>query len=125
MYELLQQFQTVISQIDASLPELSNYITTFIFTEAQYNVKACFHMDDFSMSVDVPVNMPDVDVEFVRNRLGILDNLIHIKSDQTRELIRSGADLENRIILNNPEYESILRSRMQEFRRILTEYRHH
>jgi hypothetical protein len=113
----------IVSEVSRLLPQLSTFIEQFDTTVVKTGVNV---MTDTAgnMSIDVPSNMPDAEVNKISTRLSIIDRLITTRGQEINSLIQKGLQLESTFKTKNPEYVSQLTDQIQEFRKLNASYKH-
>lgn len=113
----------IVTQIDTILPQLANFISQFHSTVSQSGISVITDTIG-TMSIDVPQNMSQEVANKLSTRIGIIDRLITAKSDDISDLLQKGAVLENKLKLTDSQYVSQLTDRMQEYKRLISSYKH-
>jgi hypothetical protein len=113
----------VISEIDRLLPQLAGFITQFndFVNETGINV---FTDVAGNMSIDVPTNMSDSAVTKVHNKIGVIDRLINNHGTSLNDLFKQGANIEQRLKANDPQYISKLGDQIKAFKELNASYKH-
>lgn len=113
----------ISNTIISSLPQLDDFITQFHKFIVSKNVNVM--TDSFGrLDVTVPWDMSDTEHVNVAKRIRILDSLITTKVEQIDGLINEGRSLENQILAKNPNYQSRILARAEEFKVIRSRYNH-
>jgi hypothetical protein len=105
------------------LPQLVNFIEQFNDVVKEYHVNVITDSAG-NMSVDVPVNMPPKQVNYVSMRLGIIDTLINSHGSSINDLFQKGLSIENKLKLSDPNYSSLLTEKIAEFKALNASYNH-
>ena len=113
----------IVTQIDVILPQLANFINQFNTTVIQSNITVITDTVG-NMSIEVPQNIPEEVGNKLSTRVGIIDRLITTKSQDLSDLLQKGAVLENKMKLADSQYVSQLTDRMQEYKRLISSYKH-
>lgn len=113
----------ISNTIISSLPQLDDFITQFYKFIVSKNVNIV--TDSFgNLDICVPSDMPDTEHSYISKRIGILDRLITTKVVEIDGLINEGRSLENQILAKNPNYQSKILARVEEFKAIKNRYNH-
>jgi hypothetical protein len=113
----------IVTQIDAILPQLANFINQFNTTVIQSNITVITDTVG-NMSIEVPQNISEEMGNKLSTRVGIIDRLITTKFQAVNDLLQKGAVLENKLRLADSQYVSQLTDRMQEYKRLISSYKH-
>jgi len=113
----------IITQIDTLLPQLTNFIYQFNTTVSQSGISVITDTIG-NMSIDVPKHMSEELANKLTNRIGIIDRLITTRSQDISDLVQKGYILEEKIKLADSQYVSQLTDRMQEYKRLISSYKH-
>ena len=113
----------VIGSINQLMPQLSAFITQFhtIVLENGINVIT----DNYgNMSLDVPASMPDAEAQNLSQRVSVIDRVITARSQEVDGLLQKGLDIENKIKASDPNFNSQILSKIDEFNRLNNSYKH-
>lgn len=113
----------IVSEVGKLLPQLSTFIEQFDTTVVKSGVNVITDTAG-NMSIDVPNNMPDAEVNKISTRLSIIDRLITTRGQEINGLIQKGLKLESTFRAENPEYVSQLSDQILEFRKLNSSYKH-
>lgn len=114
---------SILSEVDTLLPQLSNFVVQFnnLVIETGINV-----VTDSSgnMSIDVPNTMASVDASNVSKKIGIIDRLISNHTSNIDSLLKKGLSIEDKLKMDNPNYNSQLMDKVNELKRLKSSYKH-
>lgn len=114
---------SIINDINGLLPQLSNFIDQFNNLVTSTNINVVTDTAG-NMSIDVPLNMSDVDANNISKRLGIIDRLITTHQTNLSDLFQKGTEIENKLIKENPNYIPQLKEQAAEFNKLNSLYKH-
>jgi hypothetical protein len=113
----------IVTQIDNILPQLANFISQFNSTVSQSGITVI--TDNIgNMSIEVPQNLSEKLGNELSSRVGVIDRLITTRSQDISDLLQKGTILENKLKINDSQYVSQLTDRMQEYKRLISSYKH-
>lgn len=120
---ITEEFNTIVEQITALLPQLSNFIDQFnkVIIENDVNI---FSDSNGNFSADVLKSMSEEQSDKIVKRIGIIDSLIDSHKTTISDLFSRGSALEKDIKINNPSFKSPLLEKAIEFRKISKSYQH-
>lgn len=113
----------IVTEINTLLPQLANFINQFNNVVNQSGITVVTDTIG-NMNIDVPQNMPDSVANNISTRIGIIDRLITTRGQQINDLLQEGIRVENVLKRENPNYDSQLTQKIEEFRRLNASYRH-
>jgi hypothetical protein len=113
----------IITQIDTLLPQLANFISQFSSTVSKSGISVITDTIG-TMSIDVPQHMSNEVADKLSTKIGIIDRLITTRSQDISDLLQKGTVLENKLKLADSQYVSQLSDRMQEYKRLISSYKH-
>jgi hypothetical protein len=113
----------IVTDIDKFLPQLAHFISHFNTTVTQHGITVITDTIG-NMSIEVPQNISEEAGIQLSNRVGVIDRLITTRSQEISDLLQKGAVLENKLKLDNSQYVSQLTDRMQEYKRLISSYKH-
>lgn len=76
------------------------------------------------MEIEVLDTMSDKKAYLAKNRLEILDRLINTQVEKGNNLFSKAWEIEKRIILDDPEFKSIIKERLAKFIEMNKLYKH-
>jgi NADH-ubiquinone oxidoreductase chain 5 len=113
----------IVAEINKLMPQLANFMNQFNTTVSESGVNVVTDSIG-SMSIDVPLNMPDDVANKISTKVGIIDRLITTRGQEINDLLQKGMDLENKLRMENSNYVSQLADKIEEFRRLNSVYKH-
>jgi NADH-ubiquinone oxidoreductase chain 5 len=113
----------IVAEINTLMPQLANFMNQFNTTVSESGVNVVTDSIG-SMSIDVPLNMPDDVANKISTKVGIIDRLITTRGQEINDLLQKGMDLENKLRMENSNYVSQLTDKIEEFRRLNSIYKH-
>jgi len=113
----------IITQIDTLLPQLANFINQFSSTVSKSGISVITDTIG-TMSIDVPQHMSNEVADKLSTKIGVIDRLITTRSQDINDLLQKGAALENKLKLVDSQYVSQLTDRMQEYKKLISSYKH-
>lgn len=113
----------IVNDINGLLPQLSSFIDQFNNLVTSTNINVVTDTVG-NMSIDVPLNMSDVDANNISKRLGIIDRLITTHQTNLSDLFQKGTEIENKLIKENPNYIPQLKEQAVEFKKLNSLYKH-
>jgi hypothetical protein len=113
----------IVSQIDSLLPQLASFINQFNTTVSQSEISVITDTIG-NMSIDVPQHISEELANKLTNKIGVIDRLITTRSQDISDLIKQGTILEEKLKLADSHYVSQLSDRMQEYKRLISSYKH-
>ena len=113
----------IIAEVNTILPQLSDFINQFGSLVTTKNINVISDVEG-NLSIDVPNDMPDVEITEVTKKIGILDRLITTRGQQINELFQEGLGLEQQIKKNDPGYTSQLSDQIAVFKNLNKSYKH-
>jgi NADH-ubiquinone oxidoreductase chain 3 len=113
----------IITQIDTFLPQLANFINQFSSTVSKSGISVITDTIG-TMSIDIPQDMSNELGNELSTKIGVIDRLITTRSQDINDLLEKGAVLENKLKLADSQYVSQLTDRMQEYKRLISSYKH-
>ena len=119
----LSELTTIISDLSSLIPQLNDFISTFHTTVSEANINVITDASG-NMSIDVPGNMSDAQVDIVNKKIGIIDRLIQNHSTKISDLLDKGLELEDIIKQNNPNYTSEILKKKFLYTEALSAYKH-
>lgn len=112
----------ILVEINNIIPQYTHFIelfkSTIIGTDANVIIDA-----GGSMSVDVPVTMPDDKAAQLSKKISVIDSLIRSRSDELEKLLHEGNRIESELLKNNPEYKSQILDKVKIFERLKNSYK--
>ncbi len=113
----------IVTEVGTLLPQLGDFINQFhnVVSESGINV---ITDSTGNMSIDVPKNMPDSEVNKITTRVGIIDRLITTRGQEINELLQKGLSIEDKLKKENPNYVSQLSDKIEEFKKLNASYKH-
>lgn len=113
----------LIPNIDTSMSQLSLFISQFDQIVNSNNINVVTDAAG-NISIDVPNSMP-VDIQDkLATRVGIVDRLIHDRSNNLDELLKKALDLEKNLKKNDANYVSVIAEKAKAFKDIRNTYKH-
>ena len=76
------------------------------------------------MSIDVPQHISEEVSNKLTNKIGVIDRLITTRSQDISDLVQKGTILEEKLKVADSHYVSQLSDRMQEYKRLISSYKH-
>lgn len=113
----------IVNEVNSLLPQLANFISQFNSTITQSGVNVVTDSIG-NLSLDVPQDMSNEAANKVSSRIGIIDTLIRTRSQEINDLLQKGAQLENKLQIEDSNYVSQLDDKVKEFRRLSALYKH-
>lgn len=113
----------VISELNSLLPQLNDFVYQFNNVINQTGVNVITDTTG-NMSIEVPKDMPDSEVNSVSNRIGVIDRLITTRGQEVNDLIQKGLNIENKLKSENPNYVSQLSEKIAEFKKLNESFKH-
>ena len=107
---------TVISNLNHYIPQLSKFINDILQVQVKYNVIIVDQLG--SLNIDVPADMTDVVQSEVVKKVRILDSLYTQRCIDIETELTKGRSIENLIKLQNPDYTSKISGQIAEFARL-------
>ena len=123
MTELLNNLESITSEIDRIMPQLSQFITQFYDLIESNNVNVITD-GKRNLSIDVPNEMATDVAERLSTRIGVMDRLINTHKDSLTDLFQRGSEIENTIKTDNQNFTSKLNERASAFEVLKHSYRH-
>lgn len=119
----IQSLTDIILSIGGHLSELTGYISKFNNTVIETGINVISDSEG-NLSMDVPANMPDELSKQVCLKINIIDSLITKRQSDITELIDKGLALQNKINSVDPSYKSEILSKVSEFEKLKSFYKH-
>ena len=119
----IQALTDIILVIGAHLSELSGYITKFNNTVIENGINVITDSEG-NLDMDVPANMTKEVGKQVSLKINIIDSLIRTRESDISELIDKGLSLQNKINSVDPFYKSEILSKVSEFEKLKSIYKH-
>lgn len=119
----VESLADIIASIGAIMPELSGYINRFNNTVIENGINVITDSKG-NISMDVPNTMSDELVDKVKRSISVIDRLITQRQSDISELIDKGLSLQNKINTVDPFYKSEILSKVTEFEKLKSLYKH-
>lgn len=113
----------IINEIDRLLPQLVKFIGEFHGVINQYSLQVITDSAG-NMEIDVPNSFKSEDVTKITTKIGILDRLINTHGASINDFFQKGLSVENKLKINDPNYNSVLLDKIAEFKLINASYKH-
>ncbi len=113
----------IVGQINTLLPQFANFIDQFSTTVNESGINVVTDSVG-NMSIDVPQSMSDEAANKIGTRIGIIDRLITTRGQEIEELLQKGTSLEHKLKMDNPNYVSQLTTKIEEFKKLNSSYKH-
>jgi hypothetical protein len=113
----------ILAQIDSLLPQLASFINQFNTTVSQSGISVITDTIG-NMSIDVPQHISEEVSNKLTNKIGVIDRLITTRSQDISDLVQKGTILEEKLKVADSHYVSQLSDRMQEYKRLISSYKH-
>lgn len=105
MSEQYIELSSVMLELARLLPQLQEFVNNLNETIVSNNVNLITESTG-ELTMEVPSNMSDKDIDVCRRKVGIIDRLIHDRTDHISSLFKKGHDIEMEIKKFNPNYVS-------------------
>lgn len=119
----MTELNQILSEVTTLLPQLEGFINQFHSTVNETGISVVTDTSG-GMSIYAPYSMSDEVANNVSNRITIIDRLINTRGGEIKKLLEDGMSLEDRIKLDNPNFQSPLKDRIREFVRLNQSYNH-
>lgn len=113
----------IVNSISLLLPQLSAFIDQFHTTVSQNGINV-FSDAYGNMSIDVPSTMSDAEGQRLSERINVIDRVINARSQEIDTLVDKGLEIENKIKVSNPNFNSQILSKVNELKRLNDSYKH-
>lgn len=113
----------IVNSINSLLPQLSTFINQFHTTVSENNINV-FSDAYNNMSIDVPSTMSDAEGQKLSDRINVIDRVITARTQEIETLVDKGLELENKIKVSNPNFNSQILSKVNELKRLNDSYKH-
>lgn len=120
---LTTELNNVIHEITIYLPRLAGFINEFNQFIIANNINIVTDGSG-NLSADVLPTMPEVEADLAIKRLDILDRVIAHNKTSISDLFTRGHVIDNQLKSINPNHESVILQKLNEFNRIKNTYRH-
>lgn len=113
----------ILTELNSLLPQLSNFIQQFndVVNQTGINVVTDTHGN---MSITAPDNISDSMLNETSVRIGVIDRLITTRGQEINDLLVKGLSIEEKLKVRDPGYTSQLSEKIEEFKRLNTNYKH-
>ena len=124
---MIEQYNTeltiLVAELSKLMPQLHGFISNFNETISQYGINVVTESSG-QLSIDVPSNMTEINVDKCVKKIRILDRLIHDRLDNIENIFKKSYVIESNLKKLNSEHISVLTEKSKILIELKNLYKH-